>query len=203
MYKQDRALKQQRKALALAQAPLVSSHLCTEYLDVLHSVSIPHCITAQEDVFSYRPLALSTPLPNITSETIPFPLHPEATWAIKSNPSDHSTVAHVRSEDLFCELNPRVPPLVIEFLRCDPDEIQLQNKIRVCLQQLKPQWEKHGLPSLFRLMFFLGEHTLFSIVEWARTSVFFKHLKVSSIKTTLNCFRSEQFIFVSLFVLFV
>ncbi|KAK7895820.1 hypothetical protein WMY93_021145 [Mugilogobius chulae] len=83
---------------------------------------------------------------------------------------------------------PRVPLFVLELVRCDPDEKVVQSKIRQSLQQHKLQWKKPGSPSLFSIMFVLAEQTLLSIIEWARTSVFFRQLQVSDQMTLLhNC----------------
>ncbi|XP_020781954.1 nuclear receptor subfamily 5 group A member 2-like isoform X1 [Boleophthalmus pectinirostris] len=94
----------------------------------------------------------------------------------------HFETTHTREP-----LKPRVPLFVLELVRCDPDETLLQNKIRQSLQQ-----HKHGLPSLFSLMFLLTEQTLLSMVEWARTSVYFRQLKVRDQMTLLHNCWSEM-----------
>ncbi|XP_055087574.1 nuclear receptor subfamily 5 group A member 2-like isoform X1 [Periophthalmus magnuspinnatus] len=80
-----------------------------------------------------------------------------------------------------------IPLFVLELVRCDPDETVVQNKIRQSLQH-----HKHGLLSLFSLMFLLTEQTLLSMVEWARTSAFFGQLKVSDKMTLLHNCWSEM-----------
>lgn len=71
-----------------------------------------------------------------------------------------------------------LPQLVMEFLRCDPDELQLQSKTAARLLQEQTGWSEQGSPSTFNLMCLMADQMLFFMVEWARTSVFFKQLKV-------------------------
>uniref|UniRef100_A0AAQ6ANG9 Nuclear receptor subfamily 5, group A, member 1b n=1 Tax=Amphiprion ocellaris TaxID=80972 RepID=A0AAQ6ANG9_AMPOC len=79
----------------------------------------------------------------------------------------------------FSVQGPRIPQLVLEFLHCDPDELQLRRKIIARLQQEQTGWETHRDPETFSLMCTIADQMLCSIVEWARTSIFFRQLKVS------------------------
>ncbi|MEQ2197010.1 hypothetical protein XENOCAPTIV_020827 [Xenoophorus captivus] len=74
---------------------------------------------------------------------------------------------------------PSLPPLVLELLRCDPDELVVQNKIMAHLQQEQSGRGRTEKPSTFSLMCRMADQTLFSIVEWARSCIFFKELRVS------------------------
>uniref|UniRef100_A0A673CW97 Nuclear receptor subfamily 5 group A member 2-like n=1 Tax=Sphaeramia orbicularis TaxID=375764 RepID=A0A673CW97_9TELE len=175
MYKRDRALKQQRKALT--QASVVSSNLQRGFNEHSQPVPIIPCVTAREDLISLQP-----PLPSSSPGSYPCTL---SNWTIKSdhtNSSVHSpgppVENNIHSEEIFSTQLSRMPRLVIELLRCDVDELQLQQKINVYLQQQQNIWKKHGAPSTFSLMCHMAEQTLFSIVEWARRSIFFKQLKV-------------------------
>ncbi|XP_073334125.1 nuclear receptor subfamily 5 group A member 2-like [Pagrus major] len=189
MYKRDRALKQQRKALIEASgfriesSPLLVSsthHRDFTFNGGLNPVPIPHSTTlpiGQNEGISYQ-------LPSLCSlPSTQYQCTSLSNWTIKSEcinncASPPGSAAGVASDSsIFSPQGPRIPPLVMELLRCDPNELQLQNKITAHLLQEQPGWEKHG--STFSLMCLMADQTLFSIVDWARTSIFFKQLKVS------------------------
>uniref|UniRef100_A0AAV2IWZ8 Uncharacterized protein n=1 Tax=Knipowitschia caucasica TaxID=637954 RepID=A0AAV2IWZ8_KNICA len=107
-----------------------------------------------------KPLRSGTRSPRASSDT----------WA-----EEH--IVEFTVEDSRWPLPPRVPPLVEELVRCDPDEALVKNKIRQRLQQHKCQWIKDGMPGFFSLMYLLTEQTLLCAVEWARTAVFFSQLQ--------------------------
>ena len=70
------------------------------------------------------------------------------------------------------------PHLMVELLRCEADEPQVQAKILAYLQQEQASRGKHEKLNTFGLMCKMADQTLFSIVEWARSSIFFRELKV-------------------------
>ncbi|XP_040054535.1 nuclear receptor subfamily 5 group A member 2-like isoform X2 [Gasterosteus aculeatus] len=191
MYKRDRALKQQRKALIQASrfrivsSPSLGSS--TQQRDVtftcgLHPVPILHCNPMQSHGISYQPPTLSSLLPSDSPGVQQYQCTSSSNWTIKSEHGNNSA-AGFDSDELYSRHLPlrglRMPQLVTEFVRCDPDEQQLQNKITARLLQEQTDCEKHGNPSSFGLMCLMADQTLFSIVEWARTSIFFKQLKVN------------------------
>lgn len=211
MYKRDRALKQQRKALIQASGfridtspAMVSS---THHRDLIftggfHPVPILHStplLTAQNDHISYQPPSLCSLLPSSSPGATQYQCTSFSNWKIKSEHTNNCAnspgcAAGMGSDELYSRLfsprGPRMPQLVTEFLRCDSDELQLQNKIAARLLQEQTGWEKQGEPSTFSLMCIMADQTLFSIVEWARTSVFFKQLKVRSyLSPTSPCFN--------------
>uniref|UniRef100_A0A8C7ZWY7 Nuclear receptor subfamily 5, group A, member 2 n=1 Tax=Oryzias sinensis TaxID=183150 RepID=A0A8C7ZWY7_9TELE len=73
---------------------------------------------------------------------------------------------------------PSFPHLIVELLKCEPDEPQVQAKILTYLQQEQASRGKHEKLNTFGLMCKMADQTLFSIVEWARSSIFFRELKV-------------------------
>uniref|UniRef100_A0A8C2IIF0 Nuclear receptor subfamily 5, group A, member 2 n=3 Tax=Cyprinus carpio TaxID=7962 RepID=A0A8C2IIF0_CYPCA len=80
------------------------------------------------------------------------------------------------------------PHLVVELLKCEPDEPQVQAKILAYLQQEQASRGKHEKLNTFGLMCKMADQTLFSIVEWARSSIFFRELKVDDqMKLLQNC----------------
>ncbi|XP_036973286.1 nuclear receptor subfamily 5 group A member 2-like isoform X2 [Acanthopagrus latus] len=189
MYKRDRALKQQRKALIEASGlrtesspPLVSSTHHRDFsftgglnpVPTLRSTTLP---IGENDCLSHQ-------LPSVCSlPSTQYQCASLSNWAIKSERSSNcasppGAAAGVASDSShFSPQSPRIPQLVLELLRCDPDELQLQNKIAAHLLQEQTGRERHR--STFSLMCLMADQTLFSIVDWARTSIFFKQLKVS------------------------
>lgn len=186
MYKHDRALKQQRKALIEASglriegSPLLVSsthHRDFSFTGGLNPVPMLQSTTlpmGENDCLSYQ-------LPSLPSTQYQYT---SPNWTIKSErinncASPQGPAAGVTSDSsIFSPQSPRIPHLVMELLRCDPDELQLQNKITAHLLQEQMGREKHK--STFSLMCLMADQTLFSIVDWARTSIFFKQLKVRS-----------------------
>ncbi|KAJ8388779.1 hypothetical protein AAFF_G00130120 [Aldrovandia affinis] len=214
MYKRDRALKQQKKALIRANGfkleatPPLLSPVQTDYgftgsLQGLHPVSkgilpsTPASVTPTDyDRSPYGPPSLGMtmqshgPLPSQYQYTS-FPNR-----AIKSEYPDHYTsspesLTGYPYPDTYLQGSPQppsVPQLVLEFVRCDPDELQVQNKILSYLQQEQSSRGKHEKLNTFGLMCRMADQTLFAIVEWARSCVFFKELKVGDqMKLLHNC----------------
>lgn len=201
MYKRDRALKQQRKALIQASGFKIesSSAITTHHRDltftggllpfpILHSTSLP---TTESDHISYQPTSLCSFLPSNSLVATQYQCTSFSNGTIKSEyincASSTGAVAGIASYKLYSRpFSPQgfiLPHLVSEFLRCEPDELQLHNKITTRLLQEQKGWEKQGNPNTFSLMCLMADQTLFSIVEWARTSIFFKQLKVRSVET--------------------
>ncbi|XP_040013455.1 nuclear receptor subfamily 5 group A member 2-like [Xiphias gladius] len=212
MYKQDRALKQQKKALIQTSGfrlesspPLVSTHQRDITFtggfqpdSILHGTILP---TAQNDCISNQP-SLCSLLPS-NSHATQYQCFSFSNWTIKSEHTSNCTSSsgsaagiYTDSDNLYSSSpqGPRMPQLVIEFLLCDPDELQLQNKITAHLQQEQIGWRKNGNPSMFSLMCLMADQMLLSIVEWARTSTFFKQLKVSDQMKLLHSCWSELLI---------
>ncbi|XP_054469026.1 steroidogenic factor 1-like [Anoplopoma fimbria] len=192
MYKRDRALKQQRKALIQASGFRIDSRppmgSSTQQRDLtftggLHPVPILHFSpipTAQNHRISYQPPSLGSLLPSDSPCVNQYQCASSSNWTIKS---EQANISGLDSDEPYSRplspRGPRMPQLVMEFVRCDPDELQLQSKITARLLQEHVGCEKPGSPSTFGLMCLMADQTLFSIVEWARTSVFFKQLKVN------------------------
>uniref|UniRef100_A0AAY5KFK4 NR LBD domain-containing protein n=1 Tax=Esox lucius TaxID=8010 RepID=A0AAY5KFK4_ESOLU len=199
MYKRDRAMKQQKKALIRATGlkiettpPMPSPAPQTDYTftgslpgihqvpkGILQTTPIPIAPT-DYDRSLYGPPSLGLPMPGLPT---PAQLPPQYQYtsfpsrAIKSEYPDHIQILGV-------------PQLVLEFLRCDPDELQVQSKIAAYLQQEQSSRGVKGQERLstFGLMCHMADQTLFSIVEWARSCIFFKELKVGDqMKLLHNC----------------
>ncbi|KAL4622637.1 nuclear receptor subfamily 5 group A member 2-like isoform X1 [Arapaima gigas] len=215
MYKRDRALKQQKKALIrangfkLESTPPVMSPVQNDFsfsagLQGPHHVSkgmIPSTQTSMAPV-DYDRSPYGPPSVGMTMQGhVPLPIQYQqyssfSTRSIKSEYPDHYTsspesLAGYGYPEAYPTGSPQppcVPQLVLELLRCEPDELQVQSKIVAYLQQEQAARGKHEKLNTFGVMCRMADQTLFSIVEWARSCVFFKELKVGDqMKLLHNC----------------
>ncbi|XP_043914820.1 nuclear receptor subfamily 5 group A member 2-like isoform X2 [Protopterus annectens] len=210
MYKRDRALKQQKKALIRANgykletvpqtmAPVQTDYPISSSIHNIHSISKsippnPASVTPVDyDRNPYGPSSLGMTMANHTGlagyQYTSFPNR-----AIKSEYPDHYTsspeslVGYQYPEVHQISSPPNIPQLILEFLQYEPDEPQVQAKILACLQQEQASRGKHEKLTTFGLMCKMADQTLFSIVEWARSCIFFKELKVGDqMKLLQNC----------------
>uniref|UniRef100_A0A3P9MIZ2 Nuclear receptor subfamily 5 group A member 1 n=1 Tax=Oryzias latipes TaxID=8090 RepID=A0A3P9MIZ2_ORYLA len=204
MYKRDRALKQQKKALirsngfklestALPSAsPLQTDYSFTGTLHTLPTISkslLPSTTSSvtptDYEANLYGPTSLGMAMQSHV------PLNPQYQYtafpsrAIKAECPDYTSSPESLTgypyPDVYPSASPQppsLPPLVMELLRCDPDELVVQNKIVAHLQQEQSNRGRLDKPSTFSLMCRMADQTLFSIVEWARSCIFFKELRV-------------------------
>ncbi|OWK08394.1 NR5A2, partial [Cervus elaphus hippelaphus] len=201
MYKRDRALKQQKKALiranglkleAMSQviqamppelsisSAIQNIHSASKGLPLNHAALPP--TDYDRSPFVTSPISMTMPphgsLPGYQTYSH-FPSR-----AIKSEYPDPYTsspesIMGYSYVDSYQTSSPAsIPHLILELLKCEPDEPQVQAKITAYLQQEQAGRGKHERLSTFGLMCKMADQTLFSIVEWARSSVFFRELKV-------------------------
>ncbi|XP_038012584.1 steroidogenic factor 1 [Motacilla alba alba] len=216
MYKRDRALKQQKKALIRANGfkletvPQIMSPVQSDY----SLSSTIHSIHAMSKTLPPNPAALTpvdyerspygtpslgmavpghAPLPSYH-----YPSFPNRT--IKSEYPDHYTNAHeavpayMYPETYPSSSPPDIPEVILKLLQLEPDEAQVKARILSCLQQEQGKG-RHEKLSTFGLMCKMADQTLFSIVEWARSCIFFKELEVGDqMKLLQNCW-SELLVF--------
>ncbi|XP_074546541.1 steroidogenic factor 1-like [Halichoeres trimaculatus] len=198
MYKRDRALKQQRKAViqegefrSEIGPSLVSSNPHRDWTlpQGLHTVSLLHSTpmpTLWNHYINLQPPSLSPFLPPISPSAVQHHNTLSPNWTPKSGPpstcppdsaagliSDHP---HAIPLPPCC---PRTPQLVLELLHGGPDELQLQEKITARLLQEQTGGGEHWTPTNFSLLCIMADQTLLCMVEWARTSSFFRQLRVS------------------------
>ncbi|TDH08667.1 hypothetical protein EPR50_G00100170 [Perca flavescens] len=179
MYKRDRALKQQKKALIRANGLKIEDH-DSDYDRspfVTSPVSMampPHAGSLQGYQAAYG--------------------HFQGTRTIKSEYPDpytsspESIMGYAYVDAYQTGSPPSFPHLIVELLKCEPDEPQVQAKIMAYLQQEQASRGKHEKLNTFGLMCKMADQTLFSIVEWARSSIFFRELKVDDqMKLLQNC----------------
>ncbi|XP_051787939.1 nuclear receptor subfamily 5 group A member 2-like isoform X2 [Erpetoichthys calabaricus] len=211
MYKRDRALKQQKKALIRANGfkiettpPMVSppqtDYSLSSSIHGIHPVSksMPLSTPTSMTPTDYDRSPYGTPSLGMSMQNHgPLPAYQYTSFssrAIKSEYPDHYTsspdsLTGYPYPDTYQTSSPtNVPQLILEFLRCDPDELQVQSKILNYLQQEQASRSKHEKLNTFGIMCRMADQTLFSIVEWARSCVFFKELKVGDqMKLLHNC----------------
>lgn len=204
MYKRDRALKQQKKALIRSNgfklestAPPPASPLQTDYSfsGTLHSLPTISKSLLPSTQSSVTPTDYEANLYGTPSLGMAMQSHSLATQyqytafpsrAIKAECPDYTSSPESLTgypyPDMYPSASPQppsLPPLVLELLRCDPDELVVQNKIVAHLQQEQSGRGRVDKLSTFSLMCRMADQTLFSIVEWARSCIFFKELRVS------------------------
>lgn len=204
MYKRDRALKQQKKALIrssggfkLESAAPPASPMQTEYsfggaLHTLPTISKSLLPSTQTPVtptdYEANPFGSPSLGMAVQSHSLAqYQYTAFASRAIKAECPDYTSspesLAGYPYQDLYPSGSPQppsLPPLVLELLRCDPDELVVQNKIVAHLQQEQGGRGRADKLSTFSLMCRMADQTLFSIVEWARSCIFFKELRVSA-----------------------
>ncbi|XP_040841345.1 nuclear receptor subfamily 5 group A member 2 isoform X1 [Ochotona curzoniae] len=211
MYKRDRALKQQKKALiranglkleAMSQViqAMPSDLTISSAIQNMHSASkglpLNHAALPPSDYdrspFVTSPISMTMPphgsLPGYQTYSH-FPSR-----AIKSEYPDpytsspESIMGYSYMDGYQTSSPASIPHLILELLKCEPEEPQVQAKIMAYLQQEQANRSKHEKLSTFGLMCKMADQTLFSIVEWARSSIFFRELKVDDqMKLLQNC----------------
>ncbi|XP_054587145.1 nuclear receptor subfamily 5 group A member 2 [Nothobranchius furzeri] len=215
LYKRDRALKQQKKALIRSNGfkletvlPPPTSPLQTDYsfTGTLHALptisksllpSTPTSITPTDyESGLYGPTTLGMAMqPHVPPLTPQYQYTAFPSRAIKAECPDYTSSPESLTgypyPDQYLSSSPQppsLPPLILELLRCDPDELVVQNKIVAHLQQEQNGRGRLDKTSTFSLMCRMADQTLFSIVEWARSCIFFKELRVGDqMKLLHNC----------------
>ncbi|XP_077013454.1 nuclear receptor subfamily 5 group A member 2 isoform X1 [Tamandua tetradactyla] len=211
MYKRDRALKQQKKALiranglkleAMSQViqAMPSDLAISSAIQNIHSASkglpLNHAALPPTDYdrspFVTSPISMTMPPHGSLQGYQTYGHFPSR--AIKSEYPDPYTsspesIMGYSYMDSYQTSSPAsIPHLILELLKCEPDEPQVQAKIMAYLQQEQANRSKHEKLSTFGLMCKMADQTLFSIVEWARSSIFFRELKVDDqMKLLQNC----------------
>lgn len=201
MYKRDRALKQQKKALIRANG--LKLEAMSQVIQAMPSeLSLSSAIQSIHSASKGLPLNHAA-LPPTDYDRSPFVTSPiSMTMPPHGSLQGYQTYGHfpsraIKSEypepytsspesimgysymDTYQTSSPAsIPHLILELLKCEPDEPQVQAKIMAYLQQEQASRSKHERLTTFGLMCKMADQTLFSIVEWARSSVFFRELKV-------------------------
>lgn len=178
IYKWDREIKQQRRALI--QAPKFTQ----ETHEPLVTPTDQGIFTLPEDHVA-RSSSLFTTKNDCMTSSPPLPAQPvfnQPTTLLASTVNTDNCTSTANSE-LYCTVlqGPRTSQLMMEFLHWDQNDLQLQKIVTTVLQQ---ELKKHPSLSSFSLMYLIADQLLFTIVEWARNSILFKQLKVKSLLVT-------------------
>ncbi|KAJ4942954.1 hypothetical protein JOQ06_005466, partial [Pogonophryne albipinna] len=215
MYKRDRALKQQKKALIRANGLKIEAmtqvmQAVPTDLTISSAIQNIHSAASKGLPLSHHPghHADYDRSPFVTSPvSMAMPPHAgslqgyqaayghfQGTRTIKSEYPDpytsspESIMGYAYVDAYQTGSPPSFPHLIVELLKCEPDEPQVQAKIMAYLQQEQASRGKHEKLNTFGLMCKMADQTLFSIVEWARSSIFFRELKVDDqMKLLQNC----------------
>lgn len=209
MYKRDRALKQQKKALiranglkleAMSQVIQAMPSDLTSAIQNIHSASkglpLSHVALPPTDYdrspFVTSPISMTMPPHGSLHGYQPYGHFPNR--AIKSeypdpySSSPESMMGYSYMDGYQTSSPASIPHLILELLKCEPDEPQVQAKIMAYLQQEQNNRNRQEKLSAFGLLCKMADQTLFSIVEWARSSIFFRELKVDDqMKLLQNC----------------
>ncbi|KAJ8389085.1 hypothetical protein AAFF_G00122910 [Aldrovandia affinis] len=86
---------------------------------------------------------------------------------------------------------PARPCLLAELLQGELEETQLCARVLASLQREQASRGKHDCLNTFSIMCKMADHTLFALVEWARSSTLFKELKVEDQMSLLQSCWSE------------
>lgn len=206
MYKRDRALKQQKKALnrenglKIEPLPSVLSPALSSTLPNFSDISTPKNILLNIPATSaeyeqglyhtpaYMSMGSQSPLPSqYHYPSLPCrAIKSEVPEHFTSNSSPGSTGGYTYTDQTQTTSSPtphtvlELPALVLEFVRCEQDEVLVQSKISTHLALLQQNQSSSSIEPLstFGLMCHIADQTLFFIVEWARSCNFFKELKV-------------------------
>ncbi|MGH0146419.1 UNVERIFIED_CONTAM: hypothetical protein FKN15_050663 [Acipenser sinensis] len=203
MYKRDRALKQQKKALIRANGLKIEamSHVMqtvptdltiSSAIQNIHSASkglpLSHNALPPTDYdrspFVRSPISMTMP-PHASLQSYQAYSHFQSRTIKSEYPdpytsSPESLMGYSYMDTFQTSSPPSFPHLIVELLKCEPDESQVQAKILAYLQHEQASRGKHEKLNTFGLMCKMADQTLFSIVEWARSSIFFRELKVAA-----------------------
>lgn len=210
MYKRDRALKQQKKALiranglkleAMSQViqAMPSDLTISSAIQNMHSTKglpLNHAALPPTDYdrspFVTSPISMTMPPHGSLQGYQPYGHFPSR--AIKSEYPDpytsspESMMGYSYMDGYQTSSPASIPHLILELLKCEREEPQIQVKISTFLQQEQANRGKHEKLNTFGLMCKMADQTLFTIVEWARSSIFFRELKVDDqMKLLQNC----------------
>ncbi|XP_038205134.1 nuclear receptor subfamily 5 group A member 2 isoform X2 [Arvicola amphibius] len=210
MYKRDRALKQQKKALIRANGlkleamshviqAMPSDLTISSAIQNMHSTKglpLNHAALPPTDYdrspFVTSPISMAMPPHGSLQGYQPYGHFPSR--AIKSEYPDpytsspESMMGYSYMDSYQTSSPASIPHLILELLKCEREEPQIQVKISTFLQQEQANRGKHEKLNTFGLMCKMADQTLFAIVEWARSSVFFRELKVDDqMKLLQNC----------------
>ncbi|XP_022085196.1 nuclear receptor subfamily 5 group A member 2-like isoform X1 [Acanthaster planci] len=225
MYKRDRALKQQQRNRIIASSRAVSApgnpdiSMAIKNIQAAASKSAPlyppAAVVIRDPMMNNKQAALMN-IPQPTS--LSHNGYPGAAAASGSNHHHHhqmqplnyttAAMAHQNpassppppsaSSSTSPLLHPvksepdQTPNLILELMKSEPDHTQLQAKVAAFLQS---QMSLTPPGDFFSMICKLADQTLFSFVDWARNSLYFKELKVEDQMKLLQNSWSQLLVF--------
>ena len=194
MYKRDRALKQQQRNRIIASSRAVSApgnpdiSMAIKNIQAAASKSAPlyppAAVVIRDPMMNKQGPIMNIPQPTSLSHN-GYANHHQMqplnyTTAAMSHqlptssppPPSSSTSPLLHSVKMEPD---QTPKLIQELLRSEPDHSQLQAKVAAYLQS---QMSLSVPGDFFSMICKLADQTLFSFVDWARNSLYFKELKV-------------------------
>ena len=192
MYKRDRALKQQQRNRIIASARAVST---PGNPDISMAIKNIHAAASRSSGLPPPPaVVIRDPLNKGPIMNIPQPMSlPQNGYGVppQMQPLNYTTSGAIQpptssppppassTSPLSVKAEPdHTPKLILELVRSEPDQAQLQAKVSSYLQTAMGM----TVPGdFFSMICKLADQTLFAFVDWARNSLFFKELKVGLI----------------------
>ncbi|KAG9351144.1 hypothetical protein JZ751_025034 [Albula glossodonta] len=195
MYKRDRALKQQKKALIRANGLKIEA--MTQVMQ-----TVPTDLTISSAIQNIHSASKGLPLSHAALPPTDYDRSPFVTSPISMAMPPHGGLqsyqaySHFQSRtikseypdpytsspeslmgypymDTYQTSSPHsFPHLIVELLKCETDEPQVQAKIMAYLQQEQASRGKHEKLNTFGLMCKMADQTLFSIVESDNSRLF-------------------------------
>eukprot|EP00058_Branchiostoma_floridae_P010865 XP_002596353.1 hypothetical protein BRAFLDRAFT_215489 [Branchiostoma floridae] len=189
MYKRDRAIKQQRKAMMARTKSEASLYQ-----------PMPNCqyqTNVNSAVQNIHAAAKGIPMSPIDQ---PSSCQQESATSVRSSPPTTPPNNHLHGQsDKELRLSPdrmssapagnerprTVPKLMQELLQCEPDQKVLRQKL---LETVEDQMRQGEEPNSFVMLCKLADRSLVSTVEWAKNNAMFSQLEVEDQMALLqNC----------------
>ncbi|XP_071820183.1 nuclear receptor subfamily 5 group A member 2-like isoform X1 [Apostichopus japonicus] len=208
MYKRDRAIKQQQRNRLLSNARAIvgpgNPDISMAIKSIRDAASRSSPLYPAPAVVIRDPLNRPPPLMNIPqplTSSSPALSSPMGYTSPQMQPLNYTTgpvcsteatsphhVQTTSTSPLLIKSEPdHTPKLLVELIRSEPDQAQLQAKVASYVHS-----PLGGVPNdLFSMICKLADQTLFAFVDWARNSVFFKELKVEDQMKLLQSSWSE------------
>ncbi|XP_033642922.1 nuclear receptor subfamily 5 group A member 2-like isoform X2 [Asterias rubens] len=211
MYKRDRALKQQQRNRIIASSRAVSApgnpdiSMAIKNIQAAASKSTPlyppAAVVIRDPMMGKQGPIMNIPQPTSLShngyanhhqmQPLNYTTSAMSHQLPTSSPPPPSSSTSPLLHPVKMEPD-QTPKLIQELLRSEPDHSQLQAKVAAYLQS---QMSLTAPGDFFSMICKLADQTLFSFVDWARNSLYFKELKVEDQMKLLQNAWSQLLVF--------
>lgn len=199
LYRRDRQLKQRREecssyrvklealptqpsSLSHDLQPLPSPTLSPHTPDSFHQLQPAACGVGQSDGFMLLDCSFNRDRAAVPP-TLPYAGLYHSNYQSCAQSQSFSHTLPLDTPPVLPAAQP-TPCLLTELLQGEPEETQLCARVLASLQREQASRGKHDCLNTFSIMCKMADHTLFALVEWARSSTLFKELKVNTDKHT-------------------